>query len=306
MTHFNGIYRITDHEIDAFPKSDPIVTHHFDSEKPGPHLLILSGIHAGTESIPAEASHTAINMIRNGMLPLTKGKITFIPLCNPLALKEKKRFVEINLNRVMHKHDKPKLYEEHLANIITNYIDKADSVIDLHTQSTPGVPFLFNDYPEVSSDLAKSLNIKIMVTGWPQAFETKDDLFNDGDTSSYACKQNTPSVCVECGYNQDPMAAVIALKTTILGMKYLDLTDHVYINKKITRHIHIKEGISMPEDAEFVSDFTNFTPVKKGTPLLQSKTTRNILVEAPYDCILVLPKKWATPGIEAFFYATEK
>ena len=306
MTHFNGIYRTTDHDINAFPQSDPITVHHFDSENPGPHLLMLSGIHAGTESIPTAASYTAINMIKDGMLPLTRGKITFIPLCNPLALIEKKRFVDVNLNRVMHKHDTPKFYEEHIANIITDYIDDADAVIDLHTQSTPSVPFLFNDYPQISSDLARSLNIKIMVTGWPEAFATKDDLFNDGDTSSYACTQNIPSVCVECGYNKDPMAAVIALKTTILGMKYLGITEDIYTNKKTIRHINIQEGISMPEKAEFVKEFYNFEAVAKGTPLLQNTQTKETIISAPYDCVLVLPKKWASPGIEAFFYAIEK
>ncbi|MAS86981.1 MAG: hypothetical protein CMH30_03255 [Micavibrio sp.] len=299
---FSGIYKTNSHKIEHSYGGPDIITHHFDSGKTGKHLLVLSGIHAGTERIPTAATQTAIEMLKNTMLPLTSGKITIIPLCNPLALDQGKRFVDSNLNRVMCKHETPTDYEHYLANIITDYIDKADAIIDLHTQSTAGIPFVFDDFPNVSGELAQNLGVKTIVTGWPEAFENNAELFNESDTSSYACGLGKPSVCVECGYNKDPLTAATALKTIIMAMKLYGLTTDVYVSPKNHEKIHILKGVSMPENAEFVRHFSNFETVKKGTPLIKQKGSNKILIEAEQDTVLVLPKIWASAGMEAFFY----
>jgi predicted deacylase len=299
---FSGTYKTNRHKIMHSYGGNDIETFHFDSGKAGKHLLVLSGIHAGTERIPTAATKTAIEMLKNTTLPLTSGKITIIPLCNPLALEQGKRFVDSNLNRVMCKHETPTDYEHYLANIITDYIDQADAVIDLHTQSTAGIPFVFNDFPRISGELASNLGVKTIVTGWPEAFQNNADLFNESDTSSYACAQNIPSVCVECGYNKDPLTAATALKAIIMAMKLYGLTTDVYASPRNHKTIRILEGVSMPENAEFIKNFSNFEVVKKGTPLIKQKDSAKILIAAEQDSILVLPKIWASAGMEAFFY----
>jgi hypothetical protein len=52
----------------------------------------------------------------------------------------------VNLNRIFKKHSEPLLYEEKLANILCDYFEGVDVLLDLHSISSEGIPFAFQDY----------------------------------------------------------------------------------------------------------------------------------------------------------------
>ena len=300
MTSFLGHYCTFEHLVEGWDNSPPIKVHHFDSMQDGPHLLVMSGIHAGTEAIPTAASETAINMLNSGMIKLTHGELTIIPLCNPLALIQSKRYVDENLNRVFKKHDKPTAYEHAVANILCNYVDRATTVVDLHTQSTPTIPFVFNDFPDTCTDLSLAVGIRTIIEGWPALFE-KSGVFNEGDSTSYAATHGIPAIVAECGYNKDPLAAHVALQVIIRALDFLKMSGDIYPAPRGHTIIQAYETITMPNNGALATPFKNFDLAEKGDALIIDKNNGKELITALEDCIILLPKTWAEPGMEAMF-----
>lgn len=302
---FSGTYETEILPIKHAYKSDPIEVHFLDSGKKGPSLLILAGVHAGTEPVPTVAAQTLITMILQDYLTLENGKVTIVPVANPLALEKKERFVDINLNRVFRYHDNPAEYEKVIANALCPLIEQADMVIDMHTQSTITYPFCFDDYPDCA-ELALATKIPVILKGWPEMFE-KSDVLYESTCCDFAHSQNIPSVCVECGYNNDPMAASVAIRSVLNVMRHYKMTPDFGLEANETsRVIHMKEVISMPENGQHADDFSNLTFVTKGTPLIKSKGDGTVLKSASYDCILLLPRKIAEVGTETFYLGIEE
>lgn len=305
---FAGQYNRFDHPVEHPYKSAPLVAHRFETGKAGKHLLIITGVHSGTEPFPTYAAQTLIEMILGGHLMLAQGTLTIIPMCNPLAFEKKERFVDSNLNRVMKHHETPEKYEHVLANIITPYIEASDVMIDLHTQSTFSPPFMFNDFPDVAGDLAYSLGIENLITGWEEVYAGNPEYTESDTAGRYASVRGIPSVCVECGNNLDPMSVQTALKTMILGLRYCGLINAQldFTHPQTFKTAVMKDSLVMPKNAAFTRVFNNFEAVEKDTPLLKTKDNGAIIAKAPFDCLLVLPKIWAEPGMEAFFFAVEE
>jgi uncharacterized protein len=80
-----------------------------------------------------------------------------VPIANPSAFNLKKRYVDVNLNRVFKHHENPKNYEEILANELVKLVDENDILLDLHSTHSDDEPFVFLDYKdEKNTFLAKS------------------------------------------------------------------------------------------------------------------------------------------------------
>ena len=66
--------------------------------EPGLSVLILGGVH-GDEICGTKAINQVIRLINNGKINIKSGKITMIPVTNPLAARKKNRIGDRNLNR---------------------------------------------------------------------------------------------------------------------------------------------------------------------------------------------------------------
>ncbi len=107
----------------------------YHSGNPGKTLLVFGAIH-GDEICGPKAIAEVMNEIDSGKIVLKSGKIIFVPVCNPEAFKQNKRFVDVNLNRVFKKHPNPTKYEEKLANILCDFMGDADILLDIHSISS--------------------------------------------------------------------------------------------------------------------------------------------------------------------------
>ena len=114
--------------LDFHPQFDEVLSYHFDSGNAGPHLLLLGGIH-GNETCGQVALQALVDEIDSGELPLKAGKVTLVPQCNPWACASNVRYVEANLNRVITRHENPQNYEERIADIICDHIEKCDAMV---------------------------------------------------------------------------------------------------------------------------------------------------------------------------------
>src|SRR5437773_1296890 len=109
-----------------------IEAHSFQAVQPGPRLLILGGVH-GNEICGPLAVKKIVATFENGKIELKQGSVTFIPVCNPQAYAEDKRFIEHNLNRSFRRHATPRLYEEKLQNALAPYLENCDVLLDIHS-----------------------------------------------------------------------------------------------------------------------------------------------------------------------------
>ena len=185
----------------------------FTGKQSGKTSVVLVGVH-GDEPCGVEALQSILPSIS-----ILSGKVTFI-IANPPALKENKRFLKANLNRMfldpdnISKADKES-YEYKRAQFIKTYLDKADSLLDIHASFTPeSRPFVICE--KNASAIVPFLPVDLVVSGF--------DNVEPGGTDYYMNSIGKIGICLECGYLGDPVATNIAR----LGiLSYLQSQGHI-------------------------------------------------------------------------------
>lgn len=280
--------------------STPFKTYQFHSTVPGPHLLVFGAIH-GNEPCGTLGIEYCAKLIEEKWITLKSGCLTMIPVCNPDAFAKKSRFAEKNLNRVFKKHLNPDSYEEVLANELTDFVDRCDYLLDLHSQSSAGTPFVFQDYDDAkTAAFACAIGAGIVMKGWPEMYADMTAL-NDGDTVSYAHEKGKTAVVLECGQHQDPHAPGIAYKAIINSLIHLGMIEAPEIlaeqQNQIVRGMKV---FAVPkEGGHLVQKWKNLEDISKGQELAISNSGESII--APYDGIIILPEYAAKPGAEWFY-----
>jgi predicted deacylase len=274
----------------------------FDSGKPGPVLLVLGSVH-GNEKCGTHAIGRAVMELRSGVLSLDRGKLVFVPICNPEAYRRNERYVEANLNRVVRKRDNPTVYEHKLANELAEIIGKADFMLDLHSYTSGVRPFLFVEYdtPEERA-FAAAMRIPFWVTGWNALYADQQDLWQ-GDTCTYAFEQGKLALLVECGQHDDPQAAHVGYRCIRAALAHFGLTaafdaqetSPPQVNMLHSMHIKKKEG-------KLLKPWQHLDPISRGTPVLQYDDGEIIL--SPIDGVVIMPGAATKVGEEWIYFGT--
>jgi predicted deacylase len=273
----------------------------FDSGKPGPTFLVLGAVH-GDEKCGTHAIARAVVELRSGIFSLAAGKVIFVPICNPEAYRQNKRYYEVNLNRVVKKHEQPALYEQIIANELTGIIDSADIMLDLHSYSSGVKPFLFVEYgtPEELA-FAQAMRIENWVKGWNALYHDRKELW-DGDTCTYAFDKGKLALLIECGQHGDPAAAHVGYRSIRLALAHFGLTAPFETNdappapQVCTLHsVHVKRAAG-----KLVKPWQHLDVVKKGAPVAQYDDGE--ILSSPVDGIVVMPVSNAKVGEEWIFF----
>ena len=107
---------------------------------PGPALIVMGAVH-GDEVCGAHACAALMEDLDAGRLTLTRGRLTVLPVANPLAFARGTREGEGNLNRRFVPQAAPANNEERLAAQLAPLLGRHDALLDLHSFHTPGEPF---------------------------------------------------------------------------------------------------------------------------------------------------------------------
>lgn len=109
-----------DHELLRRAVADPEVLHWhtWAALAPGPSLVVLGAVH-GNEVCGAHAIVRAIDDLTHGRLRLLRGRLTLVPVANPLAFAQATREGERNLNRHFLPQPAPQDYEDRITNQLT-------------------------------------------------------------------------------------------------------------------------------------------------------------------------------------------
>ena len=301
-------------------------------------LCIIGAVH-GNEKCGTKAINRIIQEIESGYIQLKKGRLHLMPIANPQAYQKDVRFIQRNLNRYFYRKEIKQNYEDYLDNIICDFIEKGNVLLDLHSYAskTDGTEeaFVFlsgNDKKEI--EYAKNIGVKNFIYGWQQAFKNAENKDEEDDKESqgtveYARLHNITAVTLECGQHLSVTAPYNAYLAIIKSLIYFDMLDNnsqaykeyeninqinneaqISINKEENLLcIRMQDVYYKNEGDKLFKDWKHFEPVSKGQ-ILAYKNNRNNennenLIIAKQDGYILLPKLNAVNNGEWFYFGVE-
>jgi len=273
----------------------------FNAEAPGKHLLVLGAVH-GNEVCGPLAIRRIMDDLEKKSVTLQAGRLTVIPVVNERAHHQNVRYVEENLNRVFLRHARPQSYEAGLANQVIPHIEACDLLLDIHSFSAPGRPFVFQDV-EAMGPFAAAMHFPIVMTGWPEIYAQAKDK-NEGDTVGFALGLGKEAILVECGQHQEPGAEALAYQAILNAMAYAGLVDKPYEVAARTEFIHLRQVYFRDQDGAMARLWRHGDPVRKGETL--ATMGNGHALTAPEDGFVLLPHHTAKPGDEWFYFGVER
>lgn len=264
------------------------------SKRFGPASIIMAGVH-GNEPCGVKAIEKILPILKQKII---KGKVIFL-IGNPLALKEEKRFVDANLNRMFKsipKYDEKFSYEYHRAKFLMSVLDQAGALLDLHSTRNPSKPYAFVERLNESNKLVVS-NLPVEIS--KVVFGAND--FHPGCSDGYMYQNGKIGICVECGQHEDP-ASVRVAETSILT--FLNSRGHFIDDPKLKDYarefFNLTEIYFTKVNFKPKKVFPDFTYVKKGTII---GTDGNEKVKAKKNSYILFVVAHDEPGKEAFVLA---
>lgn len=278
---------------------DKIQSYRYTAEEPGPRVLFFGTIH-GDEVCGYKALSKLQQQLASGEIKLLCGEVTLVPLCNPRAYGEGKRFCEENLNRIFKHHHQPKSYEARLANQLCALMPGQDYFVDLHAAPDTNEPFAIVDHvtPQTLA-LFQMTGLGLCMTGWPELFANSDS----PSTTDEAERLGIPSLTIECGQYLDPNAPQVAYDTAVRIMAGLGLLEAEVSEPAEQKRLHLIQLGKKTDEGNFTKSWRQGDVVRQGTCIVIQRDGTKVCAAA--DGVLVMPDPNVPMG-EAWFYLAEE
>ena len=289
-----------------------IITHTFYAETPGPKLLVTGAVH-GNEKCGTYAIRRILKEIEEGGLTLDRGSVTFVPICNPRAFNADKRFIERNLNRFLIPQEKPDCYEAQLGNILCSILADCDVLLDLHSYTVGGDPFVFIGPPNHKEyAFADCLGAAAILTGWQSAYAASGrnnvnvDSEESTGTTEYVRRFGAIAVTLECGQHKAAESIEFAYQAIRRALNFLQLVSQPIEGHQQhtgTRLIEVKRVFYRGNGGAFTKAWKHLESVKKGDVIARDENEN--LIAIPEDGYLILPHVDTLNGTEWFYWGIE-
>lgn len=280
----------------------------FEAFEDGPTLVVLGAVH-GNEPCAPQAIRSFIQSLSTGAQKLQKGRVIFVPVCNPQAFAQNIRQIDRNLNRSLYPKENKIAYEDHIDPILCRIMDEADYLIDIHSFTDPGTPYvLVHGNFEKDIEFASQLGLPDLIYGWAEAYAASgyalDPLENQGTTEYARLNGKTISVTVECGQHVDPASIGVAQRIISSGLRALGMIEGKAEKASPAAVFAIKDGVFKAREGDFIKQWRNLEPVTKGDIIARYDDGETLA--APYDGYILLSKPWAKPGGEWYNLAIKE
>jgi predicted deacylase len=286
----------------------------FTSLNRGAHLVVLGAVH-GNEKCGAAACEIAAEYFSSGKWQLIKGKVSLIPICNPLAYLQNKRFVERNLNRNFYPKPLHTDYEDAIDPILCDILAGADALLDIHSYQSQGADFCFlgtSSAEEIA--FSRALAAPLYVYGWAAAFSdnnaSKEQRLASLGTTDYvrANKHSGIAVTLECGNHDNPNNVDIAIRAIHNALLHFgliagELQNAPQIDAQLA--IQMKAVYYKNKAGSMVRNFQHGELLAAHQLIAVYDDGEKIT--APYDCYIILPKNNldAQIGAEWFYLGVQ-
>lgn len=226
----------------------PLEAVRFIGLKPGPRLIVMGAVH-GNEPCGPTAIRRAIEDCRTGRIRILRGEVTFVPVANPKAFRQKTREGDRNLNRDLRERPLAGDYEDRIGNPICALLRQHDALLDIHSFRQQGEPFVFFGPPDNRGELepfaraqeemalAACLGVTTAIHGWLDNYARLLDIRSRlpvpklNVTEGYGTTEfmrfcGGYAVTLECGSHDDPKAADIgyaAIRNTLAQLQLVDV-----------------------------------------------------------------------------------
>lgn len=300
--------------------------HHFAGFAAGPQLIVLGAVH-GNEAAGTRGIERVLAELDGGRWRVERGRLTLVPVTNPLAYARGTRMGERNLNRRLLPTDAPRVYEDHIANTLCPWLAAHDVLLDLHSFRSPGQPFVMCGPADnrgalepfacaaAEGRLAEHLGPARIVDGWMSAYaqgaarRRARGLLEDADpsygigTTEYMRSQGGYGVTLECGQHDDaggPAVAYRAIRQAValLGLADLPLAPPTAPLERLRLMTVVDREHA---DDRFAKTWTSFDRLHAGE--LIATRHDGSPVRAEHDGHIVFPDPTAKPGHEWFYLA---
>jgi uncharacterized protein len=308
----------------------PLKSIAYASPQAGTRLIVLGAVH-GNETCGTRAIERVTAEIDAGALTLVRGRLTLVPVTNPLAHAMRRRNGDRNLNRKLAPTDAPREYEDHIANWLCPLLAQHDVLLDLHSFRSPGAPFVMlgpennrgtlEPFAHAAREEALALRLGVgrAVDGWLGTYaagaarraelgkSTGRELDTDPrygiGTTEYMRSIGGCALTLECGQHDDPAAPHVAYRAivnTLAHLKLIDAPDPAPAAR--VEGLRLCEVVPRLNAADaFVQDWTSFDPVTEGQTI--ARRHDGTAVRAPYAGYVVFPNTAAEVGNEWFYLA---
>jgi predicted deacylase len=301
------------------------------SPHPGTRLIVLGAVH-GNETCGSRAIERLVNEIDAGALRLTAGRLTLVPVTNQFAYAKRRRAGDRNLNRKLAPTATPREYEDHVAGWLCPLLAEHEVLLDLHSFSSPGVPFVFLGPPDNAGPLepfaqaareealAARLGVGRAVDGWldtyaagvaqrrklaatlPAATLDLDPRYGIG-TTEYMRSVGGCGLTLECGQHEDRQAREVAYRAivnTLAHLRLIDAPDPPPIPRiEVLRLCEVVDKLHVGDT--FAKAWKSFDPVSAGLRIGTRHDGRSVV--ASFEGYVVFPNPDAAPGQEWFYLA---
>ena len=310
-----------DHELLRRAVADPEVLHWhtWAALAPGPSLVVLGAVH-GNEVCGAHAIVRAIDDLTHGRLRLLRGRLTLVPVANPLAFAQATREGQRNLNRRFLPQPDPQDYEDRITHQLAPLLAQHEVLLDLHSFHTPGDPLAMvgprnnsgarEPFARAAEEmaLARALGAQQVVEGWLEVYDRaaglRGELPDDEGigTNEYMRSQGGYAVTIECGQHEDPEAIDVATRAIHGALAHLELA-HVPAPPRFAGPAaRLKDVVLRESPADrLAQDWHSFDAVQAGDVI--AHRADGTPVAAPYDGCVLFPHPEAEVGQELFYLA---
>lgn len=269
----------------------------FSGKEEGPSLLLTGAIH-GNEKVGPSVLQQMVKDLEDEAIQLDKGKLTIAPICNPGAYREDKRYLDINLNRLIGNPAPGKGYESSLVPELEKLVLEYDFLLDIHSTHMEGdPPFAFaNEKQEGSVEFAKALGMPNIFLGWENVYEGEDY-----SMEGFAGSNGKTALTLECGYHGSGYASDIAQKAISNALVYTGMTAggrHVHdTDSRVYRFTHCTRK---NEGDQFVKTWKHLDPIQKGDTIYTKNNGDKVTSDK--DGFILIPFAEAMPGDEFFYF----
>ncbi len=307
---------------------DTIRVVQYRSLKPGPRLIILGAVH-GNETCGTKGIERLIGEFERGELTLACGQLTLVPVTNPKAYAQGKREGDRNLNRDFRPAVSPETAEDRIANFLAPLLANHDVLVDLHSFSAPGEPFVFIGPTDNTAELepfsgaaqeealAAVLGPKRIVFGWlaayaggvarrkasgsPAALIQESVAYGIG-TTEYMRSQGGIACTVECGQHADPHAPEVAYWAARNAIAHLGITNlPAPASSGPKQVIELMQVFDRPPGhSEFPTTWKSFDSLAENDSIAN---TEGGALQAPTAGFVVFPNPNTAVGREWFYFA---